>query len=323
MPWTIADPPNVAKNWSVAKQKACVKSAQAALNRGASEENSIFACIGAAENVDHMDQNQETPLDLSRQLRGNKKAPIAPLPPQTNVLEAQYFKELNQMVRFQHKIIRETVMTKVPIILKDARIDDYVDDTGRVMANARVQFAEAYPESRMAEMAGRAALATNRVNRAYYDRFYKILNVNPIVSEPWLGPTVKAFTETNVSLITKMTQTEFADVEEIILRGAQSGSTVKSVQAEITATFPKEVNRAKLIAQDQIQKFNGNLNRNRQIDAGVKKYQWVTSGDERVRSSHRAINGNIYAWRGSPRPPDGDDPGQAVRCRCRSRPIIE
>lgn len=40
--------PKVAKSWTEAQKKKCAKAAQAALNRGLSEEQAIYACIGAA-----------------------------------------------------------------------------------------------------------------------------------------------------------------------------------------------------------------------------------------------------------------------------------
>jgi hypothetical protein len=51
VPWTADHPPGVAKNTSQAERAACVKAANAALEDGKSDEDAIFACIGAMNNV--------------------------------------------------------------------------------------------------------------------------------------------------------------------------------------------------------------------------------------------------------------------------------
>lgn len=46
-------------------------------------------------------------------------------------------------------------------------------------------------------------------------------------------------------------------------------------------------------------------------------YIWRTRGDERVRSSHAANNGKIFAW---DTPPDTGHPGEDYGCRCWAEP---
>lgn len=59
MPWTVSNPPPPAKNWPEKKKRACVSAANAALERGDSEEDAIFACIGAAENVKQFEEEAD------------------------------------------------------------------------------------------------------------------------------------------------------------------------------------------------------------------------------------------------------------------------
>lgn len=48
MPWTVDDPPTVAKNWTAEEQKKCVAAANAVLKEGGTDEEAIYACIHAA-----------------------------------------------------------------------------------------------------------------------------------------------------------------------------------------------------------------------------------------------------------------------------------
>lgn len=48
MPWTVKDPPSVARNWTEAQKKKCVSAANAVLADGGKDREAIFACIRAA-----------------------------------------------------------------------------------------------------------------------------------------------------------------------------------------------------------------------------------------------------------------------------------
>jgi hypothetical protein len=48
VPWTVDDPPTVAKNWTAEEQKKCVAAANAVLKEGGTDEEAIYACIHAA-----------------------------------------------------------------------------------------------------------------------------------------------------------------------------------------------------------------------------------------------------------------------------------
>jgi SPP1 gp7 family putative phage head morphogenesis protein len=46
-------------------------------------------------------------------------------------------------------------------------------------------------------------------------------------------------------------------------------------------------------------------------------YIWRTSGDDKVRPSHAANEGRVFAWNN---PPDTGNPGEAPNCRCTAEP---
>lgn len=54
-----------------------------------------------------------------------------------------------------------------------------------------------------------------------------------------------------------------------------------------------------------------------QQEEGYTRYIWRTSGDNRVRSSHAANNGRVFAWDS---PPPTGHPGEDYGCRCRAEP---
>jgi len=56
MPWTVDDPPALAKKWSLSQRRRCVAAANSTLKRGGSDEEAIRACIGAAKRKERMDE---------------------------------------------------------------------------------------------------------------------------------------------------------------------------------------------------------------------------------------------------------------------------
>lgn len=47
-PWTVNNPPSPAKHWSDAEKRRCVAAANSALKNGKTEQEAIYACIGAS-----------------------------------------------------------------------------------------------------------------------------------------------------------------------------------------------------------------------------------------------------------------------------------
>lgn len=146
----------------------------------------------------------------------------------------------------------------------------------------------------------------------------------------------------NVLLIKNMRSTYNAGVETVIRNGIRNGwspaqltKQIKSQQLEDTPKGTASENRkldyrAKLIAQDQINKGNADLTKYRLESVGVTEYIWRDVGDHRVRPTHQQFDGNKYSFRfpedkASPEQaakyaPEGD-PGTPVRCRCRAEAV--
>lgn len=59
MPWTVSEPPAVAKNWTDAEKERCVAAANAALKDGKSDADAIYACIAAAGKGNRMKNKVE------------------------------------------------------------------------------------------------------------------------------------------------------------------------------------------------------------------------------------------------------------------------
>ena len=120
----------------------------------------------------------------------------------------------------------------------------------------------------------------------------------------------------NVELISKM--------REIVYNGYTSGKTTTRMLKEIQRAYKVGLKHARLIARDQTAKLNGQIQRHQQNDAGITEYIWCTSGDERVRDSHKALDGKKFSWDNPPLNSDGRacHPGEDYQCRCIGRPVF-
>lgn len=133
--------------------------------------------------------------------------------------------------------------------------------------------------------------------------------------------TRKAWVKANVELIKSIDVKFFDDVKKIVGEGFEQGRSTRDIRKSIQEKFQVSRSRAKFIARDQIAKLNGDITKARQTAAGVTRYRWSTSGDDRVRDTHRAHNGKIFFW--DKPPADTGHPGQDFQCRCIAEPVFD
>lgn len=165
-----------------------------------------------------------------------------------------------------------------------------------------------------------------------------VLGIELFSSEPWLRDQIQSFADQGDYLAKKLAADIVADINQITTNGIQQGRRAEAISKDILSTtkldpgnFRKKETRARLIARDQTAKMNGQLTQLRQNEVGIDKYVWRTSLDERVRSSHRIMDGLLCRWDdvGVYSNNDGrtwlkrssiggveQHPGQDFQCRC-------
>jgi len=124
----------------------------------------------------------------------------------------------------------------------------------------------------------------------------------------------------NVSLIKSIPQQYMTQINSTVLEAVSGGNTRDGLAAEIQKRGDVTLNRARIIARDQVSKANASLNQIRQQNLGVVEYVWQTSLDERVRPTHRVKHGKTFRW--DTPPPDTGHPGHDYLCRCVANGVI-
>ncbi len=282
------------------------------------------------------------------------------VPPRTKTLEIMYFRDLLPVVRDLVAITNQLIIPAIPGLSQSAQSvrpdhkghvnriswmkwnsdriayleteesyykhlipkwDDTSDDIELLMRQARERFGQEWTEQDFQALALAAADRTNDQSVRYFTRLAKqVPGIDPLALEPWLREEVKLFTRDNVNLITSMSEDHFDKVEGTLIRDIRAGKKNTEIAENIRKISRQSKNRTKLIARDQTAKFYSSLQENRMKDAGIDRYRWSTAADERVRASHRRLNGRFYSFN---KPPSVGNPGQPIQCRCVAIPVIE
>lgn len=174
-----------------------------------------------------------------------------------------------------------------------------------------------------------------KMNSREWQKFVNSIGGQQYYTPEDFSKQIAAWEDLNLTLLESLGEDQIKKVNAAVSNGIMAGKTWKEVAKEIQgAKLPPS--RAKFIARDQTGKLNGVLARERQMDAGVSMYEWSTSMDERVRSTHSALHGKICRWDDPTvyKESDTDDwkprtasmfrghPGDDYQCRCAALPHI-
>lgn len=134
-----------------------------------------------------------------------------------------------------------------------------------------------------------------------------------------IGASLADAAEANIELIKSIPKQYLDGVRDTVSKAFAAGERFESVAKRIAHIGDVTESRARLIARDQISKLTSKFNEVRQASVGITGYDWSTSHDERVRPSHRALDGTRQRW---DRPPSVGHPGEDYLCRCVAIPVI-
>jgi len=256
--------------------------------------------------------------------------PKAKVPPKwlfpTNA-EKQYDKILYSLTNDLKRLIKEILLPEIPSMIAEVenktpndRNDDYLDRLKGLI----IYIAKAIQDKVSLSILGAEAVGVEiaRFNKKQFEKTTNsIFGFDIFVDEPWLSDQLSLFASQNAQLIKSLPEQELERVAGTVERGLQQGLRFTDVAKEIQKSFGITHRRAKLIARDQTTKLNASLTKLRQEEVGVEEYIWQTSGDERVRPTHRANDGKKFRW-DSP-PAKTGHPGHDVNCRCVARPVLD
>jgi SPP1 gp7 family putative phage head morphogenesis protein len=258
-----------------------------------------------------------------------KKAPVQLYP---LTAEKEYQKELLSYVRTYHNFTKEYLYTKLKRFQEEYTIDSYVDETKDITEQISNTMMIEYSDAALSTMLYSIATKTNAFNKKQtYKVLKSMLGIDLFYNDPDLRIAIEPFITSNVELIRSMGDDYRKRIRQTISQAGRNGYTSAETAKLLEKQFRISKNRARLIARDQIGKFNGQLTRLRHKNVGITEYKWQTSLDERVRGnpagrypkarpSHWARQDKRFSYK---KPPSDGNPGEPIQCRCWAEPIIK
>ena len=147
---------------------------------------------------------------------------------------------------------------------------------------------------------------------------------------------LEAWRQQNLSLIRSLGAEQVQQIGDILRPAQAQGLRWEDVADQIQDRLNVGESRARLIARDQTNKWNGAMQQQTQGDAGITSYRWQTANDQAVRGrpggvyakskeNHWDLQGTIHRWDEPPTIPGTDvqsHPGGRIQCRCQAIPVV-
>lgn len=248
---------------------------------------------------------------LGLAMRKPRKRVPAPIHPDR--IADFYYSKIHQYLEVARAMVNARAL---PLVRRDSALNDELDKLGSEFFQRIMRPADL--EAMLAQVAGR----TDEWSRKELGKMLEAqLGVDPLRFDPGLAKKAADFTVENVALIKSIPSKYFDEVEKVLTRAITDGTRHEEIAKELEGRFGVAESSAKLVARDQVGKYFGAVQAERQKSLGIEKFIWRTVNDARVRPEHAELNGRTFSWDA---PPAAEGiPGQAINCRCYAEPIID
>jgi SPP1 gp7 family putative phage head morphogenesis protein len=147
------------------------------------------------------------------------------------------------------------------------------------------------------------------------------VDVDTILMGTGTPQSVGEYVNWNAALMKDVGEQARQRISNAVFAAFQARQPASDLAAEIRDIVGMSRRRSLNIASDQLSKLSAALDRERQTEAGGRKFRWHHSLKKHPRAYHVSRNGKVYAWDD---PEVSDDlPGHAPFCGCRAAMVIE
>ncbi|TDE17705.1 phage head morphogenesis protein [Dyadobacter psychrotolerans] len=125
--------------------------------------------------------------------------------------------------------------------------------------------------------------------------------------------------------IKKWSDTNILDLRQKVLSNVVAGQRFENLVKTIEGNYEVSKNKARFLARQETSLAVSSLRQQRYADAGITRYRWSSSEDERVRHSHKELNGKIFDFSNPPISGENGqtgNPGEPFGCRCVAIPVL-
>jgi len=240
-------------------------------------------------------------------------------------VEGWYMVQLLRLVRAVSAALRAELLPILAELAAEERMDAgdksvpirVLRGLDKLKVKAR-QTAEGFPA---AEVVAQAANKVEVINSTGIGQVARELglSVQPLKGAAKLQAARDRFMAENTALIKNIPEDMRERIEQKVRKGVESGKRWETIAKDLQGEQGIGERRARLIARDQVNKYNGALTEARMTKLGITHYRWQGAMDQRERPTHVALQGLVFAW---DKPPPEGHPGHPIQCRCVAIPVV-
>lgn len=152
------------------------------------------------------------------------------------------------------------------------------------------------------------------------------VNLDDVLKTDGLNSFTNAKSLESTDMLEKLKNETMTTYKANALRRMSAGASLADLLEQVRKDTGMRLKRGDLVARNELKAFNSELTKKRAENLGIKKAEWMSVGDERVRPCHKKFDGEIYTiGKGffCKNSGEWEEPGTAINCRCVSKPLIE
>lgn len=212
-------------------------------------------------------------------------------------IEIQYRKQLNKLGKALILAIKTEVLPYLKTQQSNYVVDGIGDQLGVIFRRLNGTFTGTATAGFAQVTASQMVQKVGEANKNKFDRTIARatgVDLGNIITAEGLEDFIALSVNKNVSLISSLPEEYLKQVETIVNNGVVSGARFSTIEKEIiskTGVNKKLANRIKTIAKNEIQTINSQITLRRSDSLGITEGIFRTSKDERVRKSHKELDG--------------------------------
>lgn len=244
---------------------------------------------------------------------------------QPDSVRLHYFSSLRAFMAKAHSLVTRDLLPLVHSLAPERADTSDEEQVKASLDEIAREFARYMPPRRLRDLTAEVFQRTSQFQRDELFRQIKsAISLDPLIIDNGLSDKAEAFVAENVGLIKTLPERYFSSLEDVVLDGVRSSRRASDIARDVEERYGVAESDAARIANDQVGKTFGDLNRERQTNLGITRFTWATAQDNRVRDSHRALEGQEFDWDDPPEV-DGEKaiPGFGVNCRCDALPVLD
>jgi SPP1 gp7 family putative phage head morphogenesis protein len=187
-----------------------------------------------------------------------------------------------------------------------------------------------YIESSLDQAVDRHEVDASKLVRSAASQFQDVakrLEIAPDLSEGSLGRIATDYTQNMKLWIQKFSKESIQELRGVVEENAREGYRFDNLMDQIQNRYEVTKTKAKFLARQETSIFMSTFRANKFKEAGVRKYQWSTAHDSRVRDRHADLDGTVQFYDSPPivdqRTGRRGNPGFDYNCRCVDIPLVE